>query len=398
MPQFVINSTLIWVGVLGLFVIYLMLFSYRSNKLINAYLVVIFVLCSIRNILFGFTDELGNGLMFNPKLINPIFLLIVPCLFLYFKSLVMDYRRFQKGDLIHFIYPGLILGLNLLQEYLHILKYQLIEDMRFVTIVTFFILYIILSYKILNKNLWKQPRKDFVDPRHDSLIKDWTYFIFIISSLMFFRIIYSIWVEKISNEPLQAYRFSIMAVVPWLLIYGRILITPEILYGYPRFKKRKIKDQEEIPINGRAWIYGECTISNFQKEILKCGIKKRALSQIITLEDFIHKNNPFRNTYVSLHNFANFVDMPTSHLHYIFKYHSVMSFEEYKVSCMANDAKKLIEDNDFDVSNLKSLSLKVGFTNYKTFVNAFKEQTGREPEDYLIWKKQVEEYELMPYA
>ncbi|WP_157831502.1 helix-turn-helix domain-containing protein [Confluentibacter flavum] len=310
----------------------------------------------------------------------------------------MDYRRFQKEDLIHFIYPCLILALNLLQEYLHILEYQLIEDMRFVTIVMFFILYIILSYKILNKNLWKQPRKDFVDPRHDSLIKNWTYFIFIMSSLMFFRIIYSIGVEKISNEPLQAYRFSIMAVVPWLLIYGKILITPEILYGYPRFKKRKIKDQEVIPINDRAWIYDESTISNFQKEILKCGMKKRVLSQIITLEDFIHQTNPFRNTNVSIHNFANFVDLPTSHLHYIFKYHSVMSFEEYKVSCMANDAKKLIEDNDFEFSNLESLSLKVGFTNYTTFVNAFKEQTGREPEEYLIWKKQIEEFEFMPYA
>ena len=398
MPHFIVNSTLIWVGVLGLFVIYLMLFSYRSNKLINAYLVVFFVLCSVRNILFGFADVFGNGLILNSKFVNPVFLLAVPCLFLYFKSLVKDYRKFHKEDLLHFIYPCLILVLNLLQEYLHILKYQLIEDMRFVTVVMFFILYIILSYKILNKNLWKQPRKDFVDPRHDGLIKDWTYFIFIISSLMFLRIIYSICIEKISYETLQAYRFSIVTVVPWLLIYGRILITPEILYGYPRFKKLMVKAQEKIPINDMAWIYDEGTISNFQNEILKCGIKKRVLSQIIVLESFIYKNNPFRKANVSLYNFANFVDLPTSHLHYIFKYHSVMSFEEYKVSCMANDAKNLIDDGLIDISSLESLSLKVGFRDYANFVNTFKELTGREPEEYLKWKNQVEEFELMPFA
>jgi len=398
MPHFIVNSILIWVGILGLFVMYLMLFSYISNKLINAYLVVIFALCSIRNIIFGFADIFSNGLLLNQKFVNPSFLLAAPCLFLYFKSLVKDYRKFHKEDLLHFIYPCIILVLNLVQVYLHTLKHQLIEDIRFVTVVTFFILYIILSYKVLSKNLWKQNCKHFVDSRHDGLINDWTRFIFIISSLMFLRIIYSICVEKLSNEPLQAYRFSIVTVVPWLLIYGRILITPEILYGYPRFKKRTMKDQEVTPINDRAWIYDEGTISNFQKEILKCNIKKRVLFQIIALESFIYKNNPFRNTNLSLHNFANFLELPTSHLHYIFKYHSVMSFEEYKFSCMANDAKKIIDDGDIYVSSLESLSFKVGFKDYVSFENAFKELTGRSPEEYLEWKKWIEKFELMPYV
>ena len=75
-----------------------------------------------------------------------------------------------------------------------------------------------------------------------------------------------------------------------------------------------------------------------------------------------------------------------------------MSFEEYKFSCMANDAKKIIDDGDIYASNLESLSFKVGFKDYVSFENAFKELTGRSPEEYLEWKKWIEKFELMPYV
>src|SRR5690606_34107397 len=104
MPEFIENSTLIWVGAIGLFIIYRMLFSFSSNKLVNGYLVVIFVLCSIRNIWFGISDVLEHRPIFDPKFITPVFLSAVPCTFLYFKSLVKDCRELCKKDLFHFVF------------------------------------------------------------------------------------------------------------------------------------------------------------------------------------------------------------------------------------------------------------------------------------------------------
>ena len=117
MPHFFINLILILVGILGLFVISLMLFSYRSNVFVNIYLVIIFILCSVRNITIGLFEITDFNSILPSKFISPIYLIVIPSLYLYFKSLLKDYKRIYKKDLIHLVYPVLNLVLNLCQTY-----------------------------------------------------------------------------------------------------------------------------------------------------------------------------------------------------------------------------------------------------------------------------------------
>ena len=93
-------------GFVGFLVVFLIAFQYRSNSLMNIYLLIGFIIVSIR--------LLHNGLNVfyeNPTLnriisiITPLLLSCIPSLYLYFQNLFYHQNRFRKRDLLHFIYP-----------------------------------------------------------------------------------------------------------------------------------------------------------------------------------------------------------------------------------------------------------------------------------------------------
>ena len=180
MLDFFMNLSIILIGLLGLFVISLMLISYKSNIFVNIYLVVIFILCSIRSIIIGLLEITNFDLMIPIGIISPFYLIAVPSLYLYFKSLVKDYDVIYKKDLIHLVYPVTNLVLNLGQEYFPILDSLFIRNIRFVSLIIFFLFYLFLSFNLLFKNLWKNGISLSVERKHYILIKNWTLFLFLI--------------------------------------------------------------------------------------------------------------------------------------------------------------------------------------------------------------------------
>lgn len=384
MPHFFVSLILIFIGILGLFVISLMLFSYRSNVFVNIYLVTIFILCSFRNIFIGLFEITEANTLFSSKHISPLYLIVVPSLYLYFKSLVKDYKHIYKKDLMHLIYPALNLALNIGQVHLPILKNQVIEDIRFISLVMFLLFYLLLSFNILYKKIWNKGASRSIEKRHYMLIKNWTLFIFSISAFLFLRILYSIYSEKMSHHLFRAQNYSFLVILPWFLIYGKILLSPEILYGYPKLKKRVSEIQNHaIPIDP-IWMFDSIYILNLQDKKLRDTIKKRVLPYISDFENYVNKAQPFRNTQFSLLDFAQVLNIPRSHVNYIFKYHAIMTFMEYKNYCRIKDTLLLINKGYLDSMTLEALSNKVGFSSYNSFFTAFKKHTNVSPKDYLI--------------
>jgi AraC-like DNA-binding protein len=385
MPHFLENISLIVIGILGLFVIALMLFSYRSNIFVNIYLVFILILCSIRNLFIGLSEitETSHAIL-DSKLIAPIYLIVIPSLYLYFKSLVKDYKRIYKKDLIHLLYPILNLGLNIFQEYFPELRNQSVENARFISLVVVLLFYLALSFHVLYKNLWRKNIGKSVEKRHYLLIKKWTLFIFIISAFLFLRILFSVYSEKISEEVFKAQSHSFLVIIPWLLVYGKILVNPEILYGYPKLERRIIKIQNQVILNDHIWIFDSINITNAQDKKLSSNIKRRVLPYISDIENYVKNEHPFRNPKFSFPDFSKAVNIPTSHVYYIFKYHAIVSFVEYKNYCRIKDALELIAQGHLDKLTLEGLATKVGFSSYNSFFTAFKKQTGFAPKDYLM--------------
>ena len=372
MPHFFIKLNLNFGCILGLFVISLMLFSYRSNVFVNIYLVIIFILCSVRNITIGLFEITDYNSILPSKFISPIYLIVIPSLYLYFKSLLKDYKRIYKKDLIHLVYPVLILVLNLCQTYFPALENQFIENLRFISLIIFVLAYMLLSFNILYNKLWRKKINRSVEKRHFLLIKNWTIFIFSISSFLFLRILYSIYTEKISDELFRAQNYSFLVIIPWFIIYGKILINPEILYGYPQLKKRVLAIQEQITSTDHIWIFDLKHISNLQDKRLSNIIKKSVIPYITDIENYVDNEHPFRNHKFSFPDFANALNIPKSHMYYIFKYHSIVSFVEYKNYCRIKDAMQLISEGCLETLTLDGLASKVGFSSYNSFFTAFK--------------------------
>ena len=101
------------------------------------------------------------------------------------------------------------------------------------------------------------------------------------------------------------------------------------------------------------------------------------------IDSFIEENKFFRQQGLSINDFAHKLRMPKSHLSFLFKYHSEISFTDFKKYVRIKNAIQLI-DNDYLKSNtFDSLAKEVGFTTYNTFFISFKEVTGKAPQNYL---------------
>ena len=76
------------------------------------------------------------------------------------------------------------------------------------------------------------------------------------------------------------------------------------------------------------------------------------------------------------------LEIPKSHLNFIFKYHSKVSFTEFKKIIRVYDSIELIDAHYLKANTLDSLASKVGFSSYNPFFTSFKEVTGITPQAY----------------
>ena len=106
----IINLLLAFAGILGFITLFLILFGYKTNKIINIHLVIIFLLMSSRFLIIGINGLVNNDS--NPSLFrsfNVFFIFLAPCFYLYFKNLITSQKNFVTKDLFHFLLPILFI-------------------------------------------------------------------------------------------------------------------------------------------------------------------------------------------------------------------------------------------------------------------------------------------------
>ncbi len=128
-------------------------------------------------------------------------------------------------------------------------------------------------------------------------------------------------------------------------------------------------------------------LNNNQHLVLKEKIEANIIDYIKEIESISLKFELFRNSNLTIADLANSLKIPKSHLSYLFKYHSKISFSEYKKRIRIHDAINQIELNYLKSNTLESLSKKVGFTSYNPFFTSFKEVSGQSPLEYYKMTK-----------
>jgi YesN/AraC family two-component response regulator len=235
---------------------------------------------------------------------------------------------------------------------------------------------------MLRTKLWNQELE--IHKGHYRLIKNWTIFLAIICTILTLRLVASLLYEWLKGSELTGHSMAIIQVSLWLIIFLKILISPEILFGLPKLReKAHTFSVSEITVSN-FWNMSTFEFANEQDKKLKNKVDPRILILIEEIEYLIQNMNYFRNQKITITDMANELSVPASHIVYLFKYHCDLTFTEYKSLIRIKDAQRLIDSGFLGTNTLESLAIEVGFSSYNPFFTAFKKLVGMSPNDYSI--------------
>lgn len=377
-PQFIFFSS----GLLGLFISLIILINFKKNKIMNRYF--IFFLCTIS------LGQLFNGIRFlslEDKTITylneyiHLSVLHLPIIYLYIKqNLNKNSNNGYKEFIEIFIFPsaGYIISYEIIGIFSNKLNIHN-EILTYIFSFLFSCYFIHLQFKILSKEIWSE-KDNLVITIQEKLYKSWTKFLTATLLIVPFNFL-SIILFKLFDKPiLFTYNYIIISSSIIFVITIKLLLSPQILYGL-NGAVDEIKN--DIIIMNSIWeIAPKLVINNFQDKILKNKIEPNILNYKEKIEEIIKGKKLFIKPGVSINDIAMSLKIPKSHLIYLFKYHTKISFIELKRIIRVNYAKELIEQDFLNENTLISLSEKVGFSSYNPFFTSFKKITGSKPYDY----------------
>jgi AraC-like DNA-binding protein len=361
--------------------------QYNSNKFVNGYLLVLFLFLSSRFFVAGY-NEINPVSLLTAKAsdYSPFLVVIFPCVYLYFNKLKDNQKKFKRKELKHFLIP-LSLGFT------NIFTSQSSVSLSYIFHVTFSLIalyYVYLSYIVLKKEIWVTDFKIGVIEKQNVLLKNWTILIFIICLLAVLRLLICLVIDLFVGYQSYGGHYLWITAIFSCILFFKILLTPEILYGY-HLLQDKIKEKRKAEfVFGEFWIdVKNINITNIQDLRLKEKIDEQISVYIQDIEITAFEENWFRNPSVSLGDFAAKLGLPKSHLTYVFKYHSKISFIDFKKRLRIYDSVRLIENEFLKSNTLESLAKEVGFASYNPFFTSFKEIVGVVPQDFTRQNKQV---------
>lgn len=379
----ILNLIVLITGLIGFATVGLILKNNKLNSDMNVYIILIIITVSIRYFLLGlvhFTED-ESFKSFCARYSN-FALIIIPLFYLYFKKLSDTDKRFQKKELLHFIFP---VSFFIFILYLNSLKINN-ERIIYVLGAIFFlyaVYYTIGCYKLLKRNIWQENNTIKVVKKQNVLNRKWTYFLFFAILFLAVRLIGSLFLEINFGHNIKGFSYQWISALIWLIVLFKILSSPEILYGYDMLHKKIDENRNRNLFLNSVWnINPKIQINNAQHLQLKEKIAPLILTYMEAIEKISMTDKIFRDPTITMTDLANKLNAPKSHISYLFKYHSTISFSEYKKVIRIQDAITLMEEGYLKENTLDYLSKKVGFPSYNTFFTSFKEISGSSPNEY----------------
>ena len=377
---------------LGYVIVFMTLKSSKHNRILNSFLMFIFFTSSTTFLIAGIAGIYNNAYLITfAKEIDIYTALFCPCFYIYFTYLIRDHQRFLYKDFTHILF---LLVAILEREFLvldMLLGYKLnYSILQFLGV--YGITYLIKMFLLLKNNVWNKKATLSIVMAQNKLIKKWTGLLFII--LLIFGLSFDVEFLKecLFSEPIvkdQSSDYLWVTPLVWIVLFLIILSYPEILYGFNRFQLQPSKINPDTYNNDYWSLNSKIKITNSNDKILKEKISPYIEKYIFELNVVLYNNSYFINPDFSLKDLAQVLNIPKSHLTFIFKYHSELSFSDYKKISRIQNSIELITNNYLTSNTLDTLARKVGFTSYTPFFNCFKEVVGQSPHEYVSSLKNV---------
>ena len=377
----------------GLLAFLLMLFSARSNIHVNKYIILILSIGVLRTLISGtYLLKIQTAFLDLPPMYKGSLAFCIVFFYLYVKSLAEDTQQFKWKNGIHLLVPlGLFvyyyfLGKNNLQHHKVLLLLNLLVT------IAYMLFYWFMSLSLIRQKITKNLRG--LNESHFRLLRNWTIFLFIIFSLGILR--YATlhaqfyWQGYIKPRPhIIPFTVALMSAV-----HLKILISPEILLGIPKLRKRIVSSpkifESATPVskpakkNGHSefWHFDEREITGLLDIRLKEILDNSVESLVDDVEKLVTDRHFFRNHHMTIKEVSLELGIPYTHLIYVFKYHCKYTFTEYKTRKRIDDAQKLISLGYLKHNTLESLATEVGYASYNPFFRSFKTIVGMSPNDF----------------
>lgn len=374
---------LIFTGLLGFVTLFIILFGYKSNRVINIYLALIIFFCSLRLFIIGIKDLTQNTQLINfIQNYNLFFIFLAPCFYLYYKNLIKSQKNFSAKDLYHFIIPAIFVS----ESRFSLLKNLFDINNNYRILLWLFILYgisyIVIIFLKLKRDIWNKKSSLEIAIKQNALIKNWSIFTYFALCLIIIRLIVSLLIETNSDGFISGQLGMWATSIVWVCIFIKILTTPEILYGYSLLNK-KINENSAVSVKISHWkVVSKIKITNVQDLKLTDKINQNIEKYINDINIASEQHNFFRDSKFKLTDLALKLNIPKSHLSYLFKYHSEISFSDYKKITRIEDALHLIQADYLKSNTFDSLAKEVGFASYNPFFTSFKDVVGKTPNEY----------------
>jgi AraC-like DNA-binding protein len=384
------KTTYLITALLGFITILLIGFRFNTKKHTNFYLLLIFILSSLRFFLHGLSDTL-----FIQPIIRNIDVVFAntawPLMYLYFGKLNNVHEKLKGRELLHLVLPLLLVTLFFLQRLFT--GEFIINASKTGTIITILynIFYAITSYRLLHENIWKRSSKIVVVNQQNMMIAKWTKLLYGLFVLMLIRFL----INMLFNDSELWYRnknnFLWVAALLWIIMYIKILYSPEFLYGY-EILQNKIKEYKKNTIVfDHIWLLTSKEVINLQDQVLKEKIEGSIQNYIIDIEHYALKTDLFLTENFKVNDLANKLNLPKSHMLYLFKYHSTISFGDFKKIIRVQKSIELIEAGYLKTNTLESLAAVTGFSSYSPFYKSFKIITNTSPQSYYTTRIEKKE-------
>ena len=370
----------LFVGVLGLVTTSIIFIQYKSNRTINLYLILLFSIISIRFILetvFYFYKNLIPNFPY-----SPFYSIIIPLFHLYIKNIIANSKQHKLRELWHLVFPFILSFGNLLNNhYLFLGKYSVV--ILNLIFISYAIIYLFVGFLLLKKNVWNRNSKIQIIDVQNNLVRKWTLFLFILYIAISMRLLMTLFFDMINSSFSAGKNQLWISGILWSIIFIKILITPEILFGYNALYKKISEQKKSLFLLSEIWLFSvKKEIKNQQHGLLKDKIYPELTKYLKDIEYLALIENCFRKPKTSATEIAKKLEIPNSHFKFIFKYHSKVSYSEFKKIIKTYDAIQLIESGYLKTNTLEALAIKVGFSSYNPFFTSFKEITGSTPQSY----------------
>jgi YesN/AraC family two-component response regulator len=147
-----------------------------------------------------------------------------------------------------------------------------------------------------------------------------------------------------------------------MLVFVTLILTPEILFGYNFLNKTITSATEKVVLNSVWNIKGTVMpISSEKDRKLEEKIQSLLMHYLHQIEEMFFHTRTYRNPDLDIDDIGIALNIPTSHINFIFKYHCNESFTEYKKVVRIHDATKLLEAGYLNDHKVETFSAEVGF-------------------------------------